>query len=502
MGGDGESKISALDSSVAEIAALRLPEQARSCRCVSFWACTCVRIMRGRNARRLSPFRRPTCPINGMNNLVKLSTEDTVGIITIDNPPVNALGSDVCEEIERCLDAVACNPALKAMILIGAGRSFVAGADINELSNANESGQTLVAKLGQLLSKLEKLNKPVIAALHGTALGGGLELAMAAHYRVASPGAKLGQPEVNLGLIPGGQGTQRLPRLIGLTKAVEMCISGTPIDSSEAKDLGLLDRIIEGDLLSGAIAFAKEISVRGDAHPKASELRRKLGTPSENALILEAGRKQAAKLRRRMFAPLAALEALDAAIMLPFEEGCKKEAELFEQCLASSQAKALIHAFLGEREVAKVPDIPSDTPALPVKKVAVVGAGTMGSGIAMAFANSGFPVLLKEVDAVALERAMARIRKNYESSVKRGRITNEEMARRLALIQPRSNNDNLEDSDLIIEAVFESLELKKEIFAEIINVKIERRMRIRLIISAPGGCVISCVRTHESYCSR
>jgi 3-hydroxyacyl-CoA dehydrogenase len=402
-----------------------------------------------------------------MSNLVKLSNEDTVGILTIDNPPVNALSSDVCEEIERCLDAVAFNPALKATVLIGAGRTFVAGADINELANASESRQTLVPKLGQLLSKLENLNKPVVAALHGTALDGGLELAMAAHYRVASPSTKLGQPEVNLGLIPGGQGTQRLPRLIGLAKAVEMCISGAPIDACEAKDLGLVDRMIDGDLLSGAIVFAKEISARGDAHPKTSELRTKLGTPSENALILEAGRQQAAKLRRNMFAPLAALEALEAATVLPFEEGCKKEAELFEQCLASSQAKALIHAFLGEREVAKVPDIPSDTPELPIKKVGVVGAGTMGSGIAMAFANSGFAVLLKEVDPVALERAMARIRKNYESSAKRGRITTEEMARRLALIQPRSNNDALEGSDLIIEAVFESLELKKQIFAEL-----------------------------------
>lgn len=402
-----------------------------------------------------------------MSDLVKLSTEDTVGIITIDNPPVNVLSSDVCEHIERCLDAVAFNPALEATILIGAGRTFVAGADINELANAGESGQTLVPKLGHLLGKLETLNKPAVAALHGSALGGGLELAMAAHYRVAAPGTKLGQPEVNLGLIPGGQGTQRLPRLVGLAKAVEMCISGAPIDSSEAKDLGLVDQIIDGDLLSGAIAFAKEVSARSGAHPKASELRTKLGTPSENAVILEAGRKQAAKLRRNMFAPLAALEALEAATVLPFEEGCKKEVELFQQCLASSQAKALIHAFLGEREVAKVPDIPSDTPASPIKKVGVVGAGTMGSGIAMAFANSGLPVLLKEVDPVALERGMARIRKNYENSVKRGRITAEEMAQRLALIQPRSNYEDFNDSDLIIEAVFESLELKKQIFAEL-----------------------------------
>jgi 3-hydroxyacyl-CoA dehydrogenase len=242
-----------------------------------------------------------------MSDLVNLSTEDTVGIITIDNPPVNVLSSDVCEHIERCLDAVALNPALEATILIGAGRTFVAGADINELANASGSGQTLVPKLGHLLGKLETLNKPAVAALHGSALGGGLELAMAAHYRVAAPGTKLGQPEVNLGLIPGGQGTQRLPRLIGLAKAVEMCVLGAPIDSSEAKDLGLVDQIIEGEMMSGAIAFAKEVSARSGAHPKASELGTKLGMPSENAVILVAGRKHAVKLRRNMFAPFAAL---------------------------------------------------------------------------------------------------------------------------------------------------------------------------------------------------
>ncbi|MBV8276806.1 MAG: enoyl-CoA hydratase/isomerase family protein, partial [Verrucomicrobia bacterium] len=402
-----------------------------------------------------------------MSDFVKFSTEDTVGIITIDNPPVNVLSSDVCEQIERCLDTIASNAAIEAAVLIGAGRSFVAGADINELANASGAGRTLVPKLGHLLGKLETLNKPAIAALHGSALGGGLELAMAAHYRVAAPGTKLGQPEVNLGLIPGGQGTQRLPRLVGLAKAVEMCISGAPIDSGEAKDLGLIDQIIDGDLLAGSIAFAKKMSAQNGAHPKVSELSTKLGTPSENAVILDAGRKQAVKLRRKMFAPLAALEALEAATVLPFEEGCKKEGELFRQCLASSQSKALIHAFFGEREVAKVPDVRSDTPALPIKKVGVVGAGTMGSGIAMAFANSALPVLLKEVDPIALERGMTRIRTNYENSVKRGRITAEEMAQRLALIQPRSDYEDFNDLDLIVEAVFESLDVKKQIFAEL-----------------------------------
>lgn len=290
-----------------------------------------------------------------MSNLAKLATQQEVGIITIDNPPVNALSSEVCEHIDRCLDAAASSPALKAVILVAAGRTFVAGADINELANAPQSGPALVPALGRVLAKMENLSKPVVAALHGTALGGGLELAMGAHYRVVAPATKLGQPEVNLGLIPGGQGTQRLPRLIGLSKAAEMCVSGAPTEASEAKKLGLIDEIIDGDLLSGAIAFAKEVSVRSEAHPKTSELTTKPGTPSANAAIFAAGRKQAAKIKRNMFAPLAALDALEAATTMPFDEGCKKDAELFRRCLDSSQSKALIHAFLGEREIAKVP---------------------------------------------------------------------------------------------------------------------------------------------------
>ena len=408
-----------------------------------------------------------TCFAYCMSNLAKLTTQQDVGIITIDNPPVNALSSQVCEHIDCCLDAAASHPTLKAVILIGAGRTFVAGADINELANAPQLGPALAPALGRVSTKMENLNKPVVAALHGTALGGGLELAMGAHYRVAAHATKLGQPEVNLGLIPGGQGTQRLPRLIGLGKAVDMCISGTPIDASEAKNLGLIDQIVDGDLLSGAIAFAKEVSVRSQAHPKASELTGKLGTAGENAPIFASGRKQAAKIKRNMFAPLAALEALEAATTMPFDDGCKKEAELFRRCLGSSQSKALIHAFLGEREVAKIPGVGSETLPWPVKTVGVIGAGTMGTGIAMAFANSGFSVLLKEVDPVALERGIARIRHSYGSLEKRGRITAEEMARRIALIEPRSNHAGFEDADLIVEAAFESLKLKTQIFSEL-----------------------------------
>jgi len=401
-----------------------------------------------------------------VGELIRLSNEEGVGIVTIDNPPVNALSTEVAEALERGLEAVESRPSLMAVVLIGAGRTFVAGADINELAKAMESDQINGPELHPLLSKVENLTKPVIAALHGTALGGGLELAMAAHYRVAVSSAKMGQPEVNLGLIPGGEGTQRLPRLVGVAKAVDMCISGASIDASEARALGLIDRIVEGDLLSGAVSFAKEMAAGRSVHPKTSELKTKLRSDSDYAAIFAAGRKQAARLRRNMIAPVAALEALEAATVLPFEEGCKKERDLFQKCLASGQARALVHAFLGERQVAKIPDIPPDTPVLPIRKVAVIGAGTMGREIAMAFVNSGVPVLLKEVDSTALDRGLGEIRKSYERSIKRGRITAEVMAQRLALIQPRLTYEDVNEADLLIEAVFESLELKKRIFAE------------------------------------
>jgi 3-hydroxyacyl-CoA dehydrogenase len=290
---------------------------------------------------------------------------------------------------------------------------------------------------------------------------------MAAHYRVAASAAQLGQPEVNLGIIPGAEGTQRLPRLIGIEAALDMCISGKPVKAAQALQLGLVDRLIDGELLPGAISFAREMVVRGGPHLKTRERHEKLGSSSANAPLFAAAREQAAKIRRNMAAPLAAIEAIEAASILPFEEGWRKEREIASRCLASDQCRALIHAFFSERAASKIPDVPKDTPVLDVRRAAIVGAGTMGGGISMALANAGIPVLLKDSDQPALDRGMAAIQKNYEASVKRGRFTQEIADQRMALIQPQLSYEGFDQVDLILEAVFESMALKKQVFAEL-----------------------------------
>ncbi|HEY2842510.1 MAG TPA: 3-hydroxyacyl-CoA dehydrogenase NAD-binding domain-containing protein, partial [Bryobacteraceae bacterium] len=295
-----------------------------------------------------------------------------------------------------------------------------------------------------------------------------LEIAMAGHYRVALADASLGAPEVNLGIIPGAEGTQRLPRLVGVAAAVEMCVSGRPVKAPDALRMGLIDKVIdtaiEGDLLSGAVSFAR--GVQSDPVRKTREKRDRLGSAAENAPIFTAGRTQAAKIRRNQTAPLAVLEALEAATTLPFDEGCKKEREIVRRILSGDQAKAMIHLFFAERAVARVPGIPKDTEPYPIAKVAIIGAGTMGGGIAMACANAGLSVRIKEAEQAALDRGLAVIRKNYESSVKKGRFPQPVMDQRMALIQPQLTYDGFNDADLIIEAVFESLPLKQQIFGE------------------------------------
>ena len=350
--------------------------------------------------------------------------------------------------------------------MIGGGRTFIAGADIKELEEAARNPAAGGPDLHPLLTRIEDCSKPVIMAIHGTALGGGLEIAMAGHYRVAVKEALLGAPEVNLGIIPGAEGTQRLPRLVGVAlRSKEMCVAGKPIKAPEALRLGLIDKVIEGDLLSGAIAFAHQVS--GRPISKTREKNDKLGSPTDNAAIFAAGRVQAGKIRRNQTAPLAVLEALEAATTLPFELGCKKEREIVRRVLAGDQAKAMIHIFFAERAVARVPGIPKDTPIYPIAKVGIIGAGTMGGGIAMACANAGISVLLKETEQAALDRGVAAIRKNYESSVKKGRFPQAVMDQRIALIHPQLTYEGFEKADLIIEAVFESMPLKKQIFGEI-----------------------------------
>ena len=388
-----------------------------------------------------------------------------VAILIIDKPPVNAIGTDVYEGLLGLFERLDKDSSVKAVVIAAAGRTFIAGADIKLLEQAarGEGGRLL---LHPLLEKVENFSRPVVVALHGTALGGGMELAMAAHYRVAAPDAQMGQPEVNLGIIPGAEGTQRLPRLVGIAAAVEMCVSGKPIKASEALKLGLIDRIIEGDLQRGAAAFVREAAARG-SHRRTRDRNEKLGSPQQNATIFAAGREQAAKIRRNMTAPLAAIEAIEAAATLPWEQGLAKEAEIANRCLKSGEALALMHAFFAERGVSKIPDIPKDTPVQEIRKVGIIGAGTMGGGIAMALVNAGIPVLLRDTDQAALDRGMATIRKNYDGYLKRGRLTPEDVEKRIAQIQPQLDYEGFADADLIIEAVFENLALKKQVFAEL-----------------------------------
>ncbi len=398
-----------------------------------------------------------------MNDLIKLTKDNDVAIITIDNPPVNALSPGVTEGISAAIDAINTDPAIKAAVIIGAGRTFVAGADIKEFGKMTAGGPR--RSLLPMLLNIEDSTKPIVMAIHGNAFGGGLELAMAGHYRVASSTAQVGQPEVKLGIIPGAGGTQRLPRLVGVAKAVEMCATGKPISTPEAAELGLIDRLIDGDLLTGAIAFALEIAVL--PAPKTRERMQKLGTPEQNAPIFAAARDASRKQQRGMKAPLAAIDAIEAGIGLSFEQGCEAEAKIFTECLFSDQSKALIHVFFGEREVAKIPDIPKDTPLIQVNRAAVVGSGTMGGGIAMVFANAGIPVLLKDVDQTALDAGMEKIRKNYATSVQRGRFTQSFVDERLKMITPVLTYDAFSEVDIVIEAVFEGMALKKTVFADL-----------------------------------
>jgi 3-hydroxyacyl-CoA dehydrogenase len=399
-----------------------------------------------------------------MNDLVQFANENGIGVITINNPPVNALSPGIPEGISEALDQIAMDDSVKAAVLIGGGRTFVAGADIKEFGKMT-SGKPRGAGLLPLLLKIEDSAKPVIVAIHGTAFGGGMELAMAGHYRVAVATAQFGQPEVKLGLIPGAAGTQRLPRLAGVVKAVEMCVSGNPVNAEEALKLGIVDRIVEGDLLSGALAFAREVA--GKTTPKTRERKDKLGSATENAPIFSAARESSAKKQRGLLAPVKAIDAVEAATKMPFEEGCKFEQKLFMECLFSEQSKSLIHVFFSEREAAKIPDIPKQTSVIPIHSAAVVGAGTMGGGIAMVLANAGIPVLLKEVDQAALDRGLATIQSNYANSVKRGRFSQQVAEERLKRITPTLAYDDFSNADLVIEAVFEGMALKKEVFKEL-----------------------------------
>ena len=407
-------------------------------------------------------------PLPRMSHLVRYEIRDRVAVITIDNPPVNALSAGVPEAISEAVERADGDPAADAIVLIGAGTTFIAGADINifkELTSREQSIERSRAVHARL-KKLEDASKPLVAAIHGHALGGGLEFAMACHYRVAVAGARVGQPEVHLGIIPGAGGTQRLPRLCGPVLALEMCTDGKPVDAPRAKEAGILDAVIDGDLLDGAIAFAQARAAAGERR-RTRDLQDKISDRATGMAAWLAMRASLAQTARGARAPFAAVDAIEACITMGFDAGSRREMELFADCVLSVESKAMRHLFFAEREVAKIPDVPRDTPTRTIGRAAIVGAGTMGGGIAMAYANAGIPVLLKDVDQAALDRGLAIIRKNYESTLAKGKITPEAMARTLALITPTTSYDGFGDVDIAIEAVFENMDLKKAMFGEL-----------------------------------
>jgi 3-hydroxyacyl-CoA dehydrogenase len=401
-----------------------------------------------------------------MSSHVKTSVVDGVAVIAVDYPPVNALGPGVPAAILEAIGEAERDPAVNAIVFMGAGRTFVAGADINSLERAAWGDRDAACDLHPLLARIEDCLKPVVMAIHGTALGGGLEIAMAGHFRVATPEALLGQPEVNLGIIPGAEGTQRLPRLVGVARALDMCVTGKPLKAAEAHAAGLIDRVMEGDLTAGALRFARTVGVTVRVR-KTRQRDENLGTADENAALVAAARESAARSRRRQIAPGKAIDAIAAATTLPFDEGCRRERELFFECVQGEQAKAMIHVFFAERASARVRGLPKETAGRPIARVAIIGAGTMGGGIAAACANAGLAVTVKDSTQDALDAGFATIRRNYDATVKRGRLTADAAAERIARITPALSYDGVATADVVIEAVFENLELKTHVFREI-----------------------------------
>jgi 3-hydroxyacyl-CoA dehydrogenase len=395
-----------------------------------------------------------------MQDVVSYELVDNIAVISVNNPPVNALSQAVREGI---LDAVttAQGDASEAIILHCEGRTFIAGADIKEFGKPpQEPG------LPSILSAIENSSKPVIAAIHGTALGGGFEVALACHYRCAIASAKVGLPEVKLGLLPGAGGTQRVPRIAGVKAALDMITSGNPVAAPKAKDMGLVDEIIAADdLKAGAIEYGKGLVESGAPLKRIRDITIDPATVEPG--FFDAARKRLARRARGQIAQDKIVSCLEAAVNLPMDEGLQRERELFRELVTSPESAAMRHIFFAERLAAKIKDLSRDTPRREVNKVAIIGGGTMGGGIAMCFANVGIPVLMLEIDDEALQRGMGIIEKNYKITLQKGKMTEDQMGQRIALITGTTDYADLGDVDMVIEAVFENLELKKEIFAKL-----------------------------------
>jgi len=394
-----------------------------------------------------------------MSQATTYSVRDGIAVLAMNNPPVNSLGSVLRPGILEGFRRAQADPSVKALVLIGSAKAFSGGADIREFNTPKAFEPPSLPDLNQAQ---DAFPKPMIAAIGGFALGGGLELALGCHYRVAAPGAQLGLPEVKLGLLPGSGGTQRLPRVVGAARAIEMMTTGNPIPAEEAAKLGLVDEVVSGDLLEGAIAFAKRLLAEGRGPRRIRDM--SVRVEGDPVPFFARAREEVARASRGYPAPLEIVACVEAAATRPFDEGLRFERERFQYLVETTESKALRHMFFAERQTTKIPDVPEDTPTREIRSAAVIGAGTMGSGIAMCFANAGIPVSVIEQNEAALERGMAKIRENYAGSVARGRLRAEEMEQRLALVRPSVRLEDAAEADIVIEAVFERMDVKLDVF--------------------------------------
>jgi 3-hydroxyacyl-CoA dehydrogenase len=383
-----------------------------------------------------------------------------VAVITLDNPPVNGLGYDTRVGIAAGVESALADPAVAAIVLTGAGKAFSGGADIKEFGSPKAVAEP---NLLTLIKQLDEATKPVIAALHSVAMGGGLELALGAHYRVAAPGTQVALPEVKIGLIPGAGGTQRLPRVLGVETALNMIVSGDPVKSEVLAALPgqkLFNQIIEGNLLDGAVAYAQAVAAVRPL-PRVRDL--KLTHPNPDAYIGFA-RNMVKGMAKNFPAPVKCVDAIEGALKRKFDDGMAYELSIFHGLMNTPECKALRHAFFGERAASKIPDVPESTPQRKIEKIAVIGAGTMGGGISMNFLNAGIPVVMLEMKQDALDRGVATIRKNYEAQVKRGKLKQDKLDARMALLSTTLNYADIASADMVIEAVFEEMGVKEKVF--------------------------------------
>ncbi|HQR30383.1 MAG TPA: 3-hydroxyacyl-CoA dehydrogenase NAD-binding domain-containing protein [Anaeromyxobacteraceae bacterium] len=388
------------------------------------------------------------------------TTRGAVAVITLDNPPVNGLGHALRTALVEGLDRAAADPAVKAIVVTGAGKAFSGGADIKEFDSPKALAEP---NLHSLIRVVEESPKPVVAAIHSVCMGGGLELSLACHHRVAAPGAQIGLPEVKLGLLPGAGGTQRLPRVVGVERALDMIVSGNPVPSEKLAGTRLLDAVIEGDLVAGAVAFAEKV-----AAVRPLPLVRDLPVDDPRAAAFVGfARNMVAAAAKDYPAPGKCVEAVEVAATKPFEEGLAWERAAFLALVQTPESRALRHAFFAERAASKIPDVPEDTPTRPIRSAAVVGAGTMGGGIAMNFANAGIPVTVLEVKKEALEKGIGVIRKNYEGTARKGKLTAAQVEERMALIRPTMEHADLAQADIVVEAVFEDMAVKEAVFRKL-----------------------------------